>query len=148
MARTAHTHKETVRPSFAEAERPDPTQEKGASSNSREGISSNPGVEATEVAHEAGTSQALSPEESEVLYNDELGTELPHDEGVLEPATPPDLSTIDYGQVPLFNSVMGEALTAELVFRYPFRGDYSICPPGPNQTTEPQRVGWQYMQIN
>lgn len=36
---------------------------------------------------------------SEILYNDDLGTEIPHNEGVLEPVAPKDVAEINFGKM-------------------------------------------------
>ena len=56
-----------------------------------------------------------------MLYNDDLRSGVPVDEGVPEPATSPDLSAVDFGQLPHFNSVIGKVQTAEIIHKYPFR---------------------------
>ena len=66
MARTARTHKETVRPDFTEAERPEPSEERTVSEAGEGGA---------EASHQVGTPQGQSEEtevEAEVLYNDDL----------------------------------------------------------------------------
>lgn len=113
MARTARTHKETVRLNFTEAERPDPSEERTVSEAGEGG---------TEASHQVGTPLGQSEEievEAEVLYNDDFGNEVPRNEGVKEPATPPNLAAIDYDRVPMFSSIMSQALTAELIRQYP-----------------------------
>ena len=98
MGRTAGTYRETVRLNFKAAERPDPTEE--------EGNPSTPEKEEVEVP--VGDEALLEQiqEGSEELYNDELGSEVPRDERVQEPATPSDLLGVDFGQLPLFNSTI------------------------------------------
>ena len=128
MARTARTHKETVRPDFTEAERPDPSEDRTAS-DVREG--------SVEASHRAGPSEGQHEEievEAEILYNDDLGNEVPRDEGVQESSFPPNLSTLNYGQMPAFSSNMGQASVAEVVRKYPWRRDYSIYLPQPHQS--------------
>ena len=98
MARVARTHKETVRPDFTAAERPDPAEEEDSSSSSPE-----------EAAEEIGgdvPSPDPSETDSEVVYDDTFEVEVPREEGVLEPATPPDLSTVDFGQFSQYHSVV------------------------------------------
>ena len=108
MARIAHTHKKTVRPNFEEAESSNPSEEV-------EDTFANLGGERAEISPEAEET------ESEVLYNDDLGSEISRDEGVLEPAAPLDLTRIDFGQLPLFRSTVGIAEVEALVRKYPFR---------------------------
>ena len=86
MVRISRTYKETVRPSFVEAEKLDPSEERTVPE---------PRGETVKASNQAGTPQAQSEEETKVLYNDDLGNEIPRDEGVPMPATPPDLSSID-----------------------------------------------------
>ena len=93
MIRIARTHKEMVRPNYDTAERPDLIEEE-------ENASSTPGKEAAEASVGNEASQDQSQEGSEVLYNNKLGSEMPQDEGVQEPATPPDLLIVDFGQLP------------------------------------------------
>ena len=139
MARTARTHKETVRPDFTEAERPDPSEERTAS-DAEEG-----GAEASYLARGGGAETSRrteSPEEQaeeievepEVLYNDDLGNEVPRDEGVQEPSTPPNVATLNYGQMPAFISAMAQDSIAEVIRKYPWRRDYSVYLPRPHQS--------------
>ena len=116
-----------MRPDFTEAERPDPSEERTAS---------DVGEGDAEASHRAGTSAGQHEEievEAEILYNDDLGNEVPRDEGVQEPSSPPNVATLDYGQMPTFTSVMGQASVAEVVHKYPWRRDYSIYLAQPHQ---------------
>ena len=128
MARTARTHKETVRPDFTEAERPQPAEEDGSWSSSPEGAGE----------EDEGDVPAPDPSEtdSEVVYDDTFEVEVPREEGVLEPATPPDLSTVDFGQFSQYHSVVALQEANEVIRRYPFRPRYSIYPPQGHQTAE------------
>ena len=128
MARVAHTHKETVRPNFTEAERPDPSEEEHT-------VGTGDGGE--EVSHRAETLEEQADEievDPEVLYNDDLGNEVPKDEGVQEPSTPPNVATMNYGHMPAFRSAMSEASVAGVIRKYPWRRDYSIYVPQPDQS--------------
>ena len=128
MARIARTHRETVRPNFSETDRPD-RSEKRTASESRE--------EDAGASHQIGALQERGEEtevETEVLYKDDLGNEVPRDEGVQEPAPPPDLSALDYSQMPTFSIIMGQTLVAKMVRQYPWRKYYSIYPPQPDQS--------------
>ena len=137
MARTARTHKETVRPDFTETGRPDPSEEMTASgggdaeaSHRADGVGAETSRRADEVEEQSEGIEVVP----EVLYNDDLGTEVPRDEGVQEPSTPPNVTTLNYGQMPLFGSGMDRASVAEVVRRYPWRKDYSIYVPQPHQS--------------
>ena len=72
--------------------------------------------------------------ETEILYNDDLGSEVPREEGVQEPSSHPNVATLNYGQMPTFTSVMGQASVAEVVRKYPWRRDYSIYLLQPHQS--------------
>ena len=92
MAKTAKTHKETVTPRYQTEVRPGPEEE--ATTSSSEGSTPSSEEGSTEVrVGEAGSgleSSEMSEGGSEVEYNTELGTEIPHDEGVPEPVAPVD----------------------------------------------------------
>ena len=71
-----------------------------------------------------------------MLYNDALGIEVPSDEEIVEPATPPNLNAIDFDQLPVFRSGIGLAETDAVIQKYLFRQEYTIYPPGPTQSIE------------
>ena len=118
MAKTAKTPKETVKPCYQAEERPDPSAE--TTSPSSEGSPSRAAEETAEkeTAETAPESESSEVSEggSEVVYNSDLGTEVPHDEGVLEPVAPKDVAKIDFGKIPKFRSRVGRD-RAEKVIR-------------------------------
>ena len=71
MARVARTHKKTVKPNFEEAEMPDPFEEAPRGLSTTEGTLAHQEEERAEVSHEA------EDVDSKVLYNDDLGSEVP-----------------------------------------------------------------------
>ncbi|XP_071927679.1 uncharacterized protein [Coffea arabica] len=136
MAKTAKTHKETVTPSYQTEVRADPEEEATTSSSEGSAQSSEEGsteVRAGEIASELESSE-ISEGGSEVEYNTELGTEIPHDEGVPEPVAPVDVADIDFGQMPKFRSRVGRDRAMRVVDKYPFRPWYEVLPPEADDT--------------
>ena len=78
---------------------------------------------------------------SEVLYNDALGTEVPSDERVLEPATLLDLAAVNFSQLPIFVNVIGMIKANAVVQKYPFKQGYSIYPSGLTRSAERPPAG-------
>ena len=120
MARVAKIHKETVKPTYQPEEEPSISEE-GSSNISEEGTSSSSGEETAETS-QADESSEASQGDSEILYNNDFGIEIPRDEGVLEPVAPRDLSAIDFGQMPSFRSWVSMAEAERIIRKYPFRG--------------------------
>ena len=143
MAKTAKTHKETVEPSYRAEARPDPLEE--ATTSSSEGSSPSSTEGSAEVrAGEAGSeleSSEMSEGGSEVVYNTEFGTEIPHDEGVPEPVAPRDAANIDFGQMPKFRSRIGRDRAEKVLSKYPFWLGYIITPSGPDDSAEKPPMG-------
>lgn len=138
MAKVAKTHKETVKSSYQAEEGPDPPEE--STSSRSEGETSSSGEESAENS-QVGESPEASEGSSEVLYNDELGVGVPHDERVAEPIAPGNLSDIDFGHLPSYRSRIGMVKANRILRKYPFREGYNIGTPGPNHTAERPPIG-------
>lgn len=70
--------------------------------------------------------------ESEALYNDDLGQEIPNDQETLVPPPPQNMSMIDFGDLPKFTSVIRMDDTRMICRRYPFLRGYDIEVPDPD----------------
>ena len=136
-----------MRPDFAETERPDPSEERtgsdgGGAEAKRPGPSevrtaADAGEGGAEASHRAEAMEEEAEEievDPEVLYNDDLENEVSRDEGVQEPSTPPNVATMNYGQMPAFISTMTQASISGVICKYPWKRDYSIYVPQPDQS--------------
>ena len=150
MAKTAKTHKKTVKPSYQAEEGPDPLEEK-TSSSSAGSMPTDAGESAEEkVAGTASGSESSEMSEggSDVEYDTDLGTAIPRDEGVLEPVAPKNAANLDFGKMPKFRSRVGRDRAEKVIRKYPFRLGYLITSPGPNDSTAkpPMRTVAIYLQ--
>ena len=128
MAKIAKTHKETVTPSYQTEVRPDPEEvttssSEGSTPSSEEGSTE---VRADETGSELESSE-MSEGGSEVVYNEELGVELPRDEGVEEPVAPMDAANIDFGKMPKFRSRIGRDRAEKVLSKYPNTFSAALC---------------------
>ena len=143
MAKTAKTHKKIVKPSYQAEEVPDTSEEATSSSSTGSAPTDVGGSAEEEVAGTASGSESSEMSEggSDVEYDTDLGTAIPHDEGVPEPVAPRDVANLDFGKMPQFRSRVGRDKAWKVMGKYPFRPGYLMTSPGPNDSAEKPPMG-------
>ena len=113
MVGIVQTYKKIVRPNVEKVKNPNSLEEETTSIEEVTSFGENILGDFKDIGF------SKSSGDSEALFNYTFGAKLLQDEGVVVSRASPNLSAIDYSELPLFKSIVGEARLRVLLRAYP-----------------------------